>query len=398
MSTSRELFPLYLSVFVAVLGFSLVAPIFPTYALGLGASYTFLGIIVSTYGAVQLISQVPVGRLSDRIGRKSILVLGLVTFTVMPPLYIYATDAYTLIGIRILGGIGASAVWPMAMAMIVDQVGRESRGSAMGWYNAAFFSAVAFGPLIGGELYDLFGLKAPFYFWSTLGLISAVIVVLGVNEPERRQPLPMEPYERPSEKMILAGYTQTFLACCGIVTMVGMVGGFNFTLLPSLGSKLGLSTVDIGFIYLDYAGAMTLSNIYFGRVADRGRRKLLITGGSLAAVSSLAMLLLATNLLEVAFLYAALGLGLGMGSPAAAALVADATCTSRRGEIFGLFNTARMLGIVAGPLIAGSTADVYGVFGAISAFTIISGVIALTTLGIKDPLARPTRTENDMNS
>ncbi len=118
----------------------------------------------------------------------------------------------------------------------------------------------------------------------------------------------------------------------------------------------------------------------------------------MAAVSSLAMLLLATNLLEVAFLYAALGLGLGMGSPAAAALVADATCTSRRGEIFGLFNTARMLGIVAGPLIAGSTADVYGVCGAISAFTIISGVIALTTLGIKDPLARPTRTENDMNS
>jgi MFS transporter, DHA1 family, multidrug resistance protein len=386
-----------LSVFVAVLGFSLVAPIFPTYAQELGASYTFLGIIVSVYGGVQLLSQVPIGRFSDRTGRKTILVMGLITFTIMPILYIYATNAYTLIGIRVLGGIGASAVWPMAMAMIVDQVGIESRGSAMGWYNAAFYSAVALGPLIGGGLYDLMGLKAPFYFWAALGLVSAIIVAARVKEPERRQPLPIEPHERPSENMILAGYTLTFLACCGIVTTVGMVGGFNFTLLPSFGSRLGLSTVDIGFIYLDYAGAMTISNIYFGRVADRGRRKLLITGGSLAGAASLALLLFASNLLEVALLYAILGIGLGMGSPAAASLVADATCISRRGEIFGIFNTARMLGIVVGPLIAGSMADVYGVYGAIAAFTLLSGTIAISTLGIKDPLTRPTCTENDMN-
>jgi len=386
-----------LSVFVAVLGFSLVAPIFPTYAQGLGASYTFLGIIVSVYGGVQLLSQVPIGRFSDRTGRKTILVLGLITFTIMPILYIYATNAYTLIGIRVLGGIGASAVWPMAMAMIVDQVGIESRGSAMGWYNAAFYSAVALGPLIGGGLYDLMGLKAPFYFWAALGMVSAIIVAAWVKEPERRQPLPIEPHERPSENMILAGYTLTFLACCGIVTTVGMVGGFNFTLLPSFGSRLGLSTVDIGFIYLDYAGAMTISNIYFGRVADRGRRKLLITGGSLAGAASLALLLFASNLLEVALLYAILGIGLGMGSPAAASLVADATSISRRGEIFGIFNTARMLGIVVGPLIAGSMADVYGVYGAVAAFTLLSGTIAISTLGIKDPLTRPACTENDMN-
>ncbi len=386
-----------MSVFVAVLGFSLVAPIFPTYAQGLGASYTFLGIIVSVYGGVQLLSQVPIGRFSDRTGRKTILVLGLITFTIMPILYIYATNAYTLIGIRVLGGIGASAVWPMAMAMIVDQVGIESRGSAMGWYNAAFYSAVALGPLIGGGLYDLMGLKAPFYFWAALGMVSAIIVAAWVKEPERRQPLPIEPHERPSENMILAGYTLTFLACCGIVTTVGMVGGFNFTLLPSFGSRLGLSTVDIGFIYLDYAGAMTISNIYFGRVADRGRRKLLITGGSLAGAASLALLLFASNLLEVALLYAILGIGLGMGSPAAASLVADATSISRRGEIFGIFNTARMLGIVVGPLIAGSMADVYGVYGAVAAFTLLSGTIAISTLGIKDPLTRPACTENDMN-
>ena len=69
---------------------------------------------------------------------------------------------------------------------------------------------------------------------------------------------------------------------------------------------------------------------------------------------------------------ALIGLGLGIGNPAATALIADTTCEARRGEIFGIFNTARMSGVVIGPLIAGLTADLYGVEGAIYAFIGIS--------------------------
>jgi len=157
-----SLLSLYFAVFVAVLGFSLVAPIFPRYAMDLGASYAMLGFIVSIYGAAQMITQIPIGRLSDRMGRKKILLLGLVTFTFMPLLYIYAGNAYLLLLIRALGGVGASAVWPLAMALIVDQTGAEGRGAALGWYNASFYSALALGPFFGGGLYDLFGIRAPF--------------------------------------------------------------------------------------------------------------------------------------------------------------------------------------------------------------------------------------------
>jgi DHA1 family multidrug resistance protein-like MFS transporter len=73
-----------------------------------------------------------------------------------------------------------------------------------------------------------------------------------------------------------------------------------------------------------------------------------------------------------------------MGSPAAAAIIADTTCTARRGEIYGIFNTARMSGVVVGPLIAGSTADLQGVDGAIIAFTILAAAIVLGTLTIRD--------------
>ena len=180
-----SLAPLYLAVFVAVLGFSLVAPFFPGYAMNLGANFTMLGFIVSIYGAVQLVTQIPVGRLSDRMGRKKILLLGLVTFTFLPPLYVYAGDAYSLLLIRALGGLGAAFVWPTAMALIIDQARPQSRGAAMGFYNAAFFSALALGPFIGGVLYDLMGLKAPFYFWAFLGMVSVAIVYRQVSEPDK---------------------------------------------------------------------------------------------------------------------------------------------------------------------------------------------------------------------
>ena len=87
---SSSLWPLYLAVFVAVLGFTLVAPFFPSYVMGLGASYTLLGFIISIYGAAQLVVQIPIGRLSDRMGRKRLMLLGLATFAFLPPLYIYA--------------------------------------------------------------------------------------------------------------------------------------------------------------------------------------------------------------------------------------------------------------------------------------------------------------------
>lgn len=359
--------------------------------MDLGASYTMLGIIVSIYGAVQLISQIPIGRRSDRLGRKNILLLGLLTFTFLPLFYINASNVYMLLLIRALGGVGASAVWPLAMALIIDQATAHERGTAMGWYNASFFSALAFGPFLGGVLYDLYGLKAPFYFWALLGVVSVVIVYLKVREPDKKNLVMICQSKKANEQLINPGYRLTFLACCSVVLWAGIVGGFNYTMLPSYAAQLELSGTDVGLIYLAYGSCTALSNIYFGRQADRGRRKQLMFAGCLAGAVSFAALLAASNLLQIAVLYAGLGIGLGIGSPAAAALISDTTCQSRRGEIYGVFNTSRMLGVVAGPLIAGLTADAYGVSGALAAFVAIAAAVTLFTLAVHEPLPTPQK-------
>jgi len=378
------LWPLYLAVFVAVLGFTLIAPFFPSYAMDLGASYALLGFIISIYGAAQLVVQVPIGRLSDRMGRKKLMLLGLVTFALLPPLYIYAENAHTLLFIRALGGVGAALVWPTAMALIIDQSQSHSRGAAMGFYNASFFSALALGPFMGGVLYDHLGLEAPFYFWTLLAIASITIVTFRV--PECRNIVldgPRQP-QRGDKPLIDPGYVITFLGCCAVILWSGVVGGFNITLLPSYASGLGFSTTDIGLIYLVYGGMTAISNIYFGRLADRMSRRWLIFLGSLVGLVSFALLLMAVNLIEVLILFAGLGLGLGICGPAAAALVADTTSPSRRGEIYGIFNTARMSGVVVGPIVAGIAADMQGIEGALYAFTLIALAVTLGAFAIRE--------------
>ena len=384
LKDTGSLAPLYLAVFVAVLGFSLIAPFFPRYVMDMGASYTMLGFIVSIYGAVQLLTQIPIGRLSDQMGRKKILLLGLATFCFLPLFYIYAKNANSLLLIRALGGLGAAAVWPIAMALIIDQAEAKNRGAAMGRYNAAFFSALALGPLIGGMLYDFLGLKAPFYLWALLGAASFFVVYFRVKDPEKiRVKMGLLP-SMGKEALIASGYRLTFLACSSVVLWSGVVGGFNFTMLPSFAAGLGFNATDVGIIYLVYGGSTALFNIYFGRQADKGTRKRLIFTGCLVGAVSFAFLSLADALIPITLLFAGLGMGLGMASPAAAALIADTTSNSRRGEVYGIFNTARMSGVVIGPLIAGLTADLHGVDGCIYVFTLLAIAITLVTLFVRE--------------
>jgi MFS family permease len=102
-------------------------------------------------------------------------------------------------------------------------------------------------------------------------------------------------------------------------------------------------------------------------------------------------------LTQVLVLLAFIGLSLGIGNPAAAAMIADTTCTTRRGEIFGIFNTSRMSGVVIGPMIAGLLADLYGINGAIFAFTGIYAVITLGTLIVREPQDSVACLEGNIN-
>ncbi len=180
----KTVFPLSAILSLRFFGLFLVLPVLSVYALDLeGATPFLVGVIVGGYALTQAIFQVPFGTMSDKIGRKPTLLIGLVIFLVGSIICAISTDIYMLMAGRFLQGAGAiGAVIP---AMISDLVHEESRGKAMalmgGTIAISFAAAMAIGPMVGGY----FGLASLFWITAVLAIVSMVILFTGVPTPPR---------------------------------------------------------------------------------------------------------------------------------------------------------------------------------------------------------------------
>lgn len=180
----KTVFPLSAILSLRFFGLFLVLPVLSVYALDLeGATPFLVGVIVGGYALTQAIFQVPFGTMSDRIGRKPTLLLGLVIFLIGSIICAVSTDIYMLMAGRFLQGAGAiGAVIP---AMISDLVNEEKRGKAMalmgGSIAISFAAAMAIGPVIGG----FFGLASLFWITAVLAILSMIILFTNVPTPPR---------------------------------------------------------------------------------------------------------------------------------------------------------------------------------------------------------------------
>lgn len=180
----KTVLPLSAILSLRFFGLFLVLPILSTYALGMeGSNALFVGVIVGGYALTQAIFQVPFGVMSDKIGRKPTLLIGLVIFLVGSIICAVSTDIYMLMAGRFLQGAGAiGAVIP---AMISDLVSEESRGKAMalmgGTIAISFAAAMALGPVIGGY----FGVPSLFWITTVLSVVAMLILFTNVPNPPK---------------------------------------------------------------------------------------------------------------------------------------------------------------------------------------------------------------------
>ena len=142
---------LFLTVFVDLVGFGIVLPLLPLYADRFGASGTVVGVLVLSYSAAQLLFAPLWGRLSDRYGRRPVLIVGLLGSTLSYLVFAYAGSVWVLLLSRVMAGIGGANI-PVAQAYIADVTPPEHRAANMGLIGAAFGLGFIFGPIIGGLL------------------------------------------------------------------------------------------------------------------------------------------------------------------------------------------------------------------------------------------------------
>ena len=169
---TRKILVLFALAFLATLGYGIMIPTLSVHAHDLGASHSAIGVIVSAFAAAQLLTQIPMGRLSDRIGRMYMVVFGFGLMAFAATLYHFATNATQFIVLQALAGVGAGCLWPSLMAMITENVDPAERGRLMGAFNTVFFLGVGMGPLIGGLIASQLGRTAVFNAWTLVALLG----------------------------------------------------------------------------------------------------------------------------------------------------------------------------------------------------------------------------------
>lgn len=375
----KNLLILSFTLVVVTLGFGLVMPIIPFYMEELGAGGTELGLLVASYAVMRLIFGPIWGSLSDRIGRKPILLVGILGYGITMVGFGLATQLWMMFVARMLSGVLSSATSPTTMAYISDSTPEEERGGGMGMLGAAAGLGTIFGPALGGLLAER-SLATPFFVAAGLSLLAMILIVLFLPESlkegarsgdEAEQPI-LDPrawrdalFSPIGSLLILA-----FFATAGMMIFFGILGLYAL-------ERFSYGTEQVGVIFT-ILGLVTVigQGLIVGPFTKRyGDLKLIRAGFLLSAVSLLGVMLAdryVLLLLSIAFfsLFSAVLI------PAITSLTSKRT-TMNQGVTMGLNNSFISLGRIFGPLVGGFAFDFHWGLPFLSgALVMLAGFIA----------------------
>jgi MFS family permease len=395
-----------------------VVPLIGRDQFKLASSTAVLSFIVS-FGIVKAVTNFFAGSLSDRIGRKRVLVAGWLIGLPVPLLVLWAPAWAWVVVANVFLGVNQALCWSMTVNMKIDIVGPARRGFALGLNESAGYGAVGLVTLVSGYLAATYGLRhGPFTVGIAFPIIGLLLSVFFVREtqahvrleaqqgnssgarradPLRRDDLrtsvPTPPPASPSAPsatsdprpslgrvFALASWRNRDLFACSQAGLVNNLNdGLAWGLLPIFFAGAGLSVEAVAVIAAAYPLSWGVLQLGTGALSDRWGRRPLIVGGM--ALQALALWVIVLVHGEGPWIGTALALGLGTALvyPTLLAAVSDVAVPTWRASIVGVYRLWRDLGYAVGALLAGALADLAGIPVAISlvaALTFASAVIA----------------------
>ena len=346
------------------LGFGAIVPVLPLYAQDFGVTASAVGMAVAIYGLARFLIAMPIGRLSDALGRRTALALGGLLSATGNLWCAWAADFPEFVLARFVAGAGAGAVITTGHVVLADITRPEWRGRALGIYQGTFIFSVGIGPFPGGWLAETWGLDAPFVACGLASLVAGAIARFAVGETRDlaghgKGSGPSPDYLR-QLRLVFSNRAFLLVSWVSFINAFSRTGGL-FTIVPILGaSRLGLGTIEIGFGIALGAVLGLLAAWPTGAVTDRFGRKTVIVPAT--AISGGAMLLfaLAPSYFWFAAACALWSVATSVGGAAPAAYAADSAPAGMNAAAMSSFRMLGDAGYVLGPILLGVVVDAGG--------------------------------------
>jgi MFS family permease len=366
-----------------------VVPLLAEQTFHLAAFSSALTFILA-FGAVKAVTNFFAGTLSDRFGRKPVLVAGWLVALPIPPLLIWAPSWGWVVAANVLLGVNQGLTWSTTVIMKIDLVGPARRGLAMGLNEAAGYGAVAITALATGYLAAAYGLRpAPFLLGAAYIALGLGLSAAAVRETRGHAQLEAATHVVAADHLgghlttrQVARLTSFRERALSAACQAGMVNNLNdgvaWGLFPLLYASHALSVSQIGVLAALYPAVWGAGQLATGALSDRVGRKWLIAAGMGVQAAAIAMTSLSTTFAAWAVAAVLLGAGTAMVYPTLLAVIGDVAHPAWRARSVGVYRLWRDGGFAVGALLAGVVADAFGILAAIwvvAALTAASGLV-----------------------
>jgi MFS transporter, DHA1 family, tetracycline resistance protein len=359
----RMLFSVILVVFIDLLGFSLILPLLPYYAKTFGANGFVTGVLVSSYAAMQLLGAPILGRLSDRFGRRPILLLSIFGTFIGFLLLGFATTLWMLFASRLIDGITGGNL-SVAQAYISDVTDPKDRAKGLGLIGAAFGLGFIIGPATGGIL-SKWGYDIPAFAAAGLAFINLVLVYFWLPEsltPEKRAQM-TEKRPAVSMRALLVALQRPFT---GSLLITRFFFGLAFAIFQSIFAlyaltRFNLTALQTGYV-LTYIGVLVVITQGFlvGRITNRYREDILIGLCIIAMAFGLLGWALAPSVPVLLIIMTAISIPGGLLNTILTSTLTKAVAAEEVGGIIGFSTSIESLTRVIGPTWGGYLLVTFG--------------------------------------
>jgi MFS transporter, DHA1 family, tetracycline resistance protein len=376
----RKLLPILGITFVDIIGFSMLIPVLPYFVTHFGASPFIVGVLFATFSLCGLIAAPIWGNLSDRLGRKTILIISQIGATISWAMMAFAPNITVVFVARILEGASGGNI-SITQAYVADVVEPKDRGRAFGLIGAMFGAGMVFGPAGGGLLFTHFGFAAPFLAAAFLQFVTVMLTVFLLPEsrekPDEEERVKLRDVFECLRRPVLSSILYQKLALA-----LGLYGWFAVIALY-LAGQLGFTLADTDYFFSGFAAFNVLCNaVLVGKISERFGDRAMSNLGLACLAGAFCVVPFVHNVYELVPLMMAFAFGMALANTGITALISNAASDREQGTVLGVSSSLDSLSGTISPPISTGLLTHYGarVAGAeslvFSALALAMGLVA----------------------